>query len=137
MNVADQHERPDPDLVGDEQMLTPATASTPTTAPASTCGGHVLFTAAELALLAALPQPAEPLETTAWCELEVGHPGLHYGLGQIADRTWWWLRWSEDLARRELVDGGFCGRRPEHGVGDCTLPSDHPGRHSYELGTTE
>ncbi|MCD2190983.1 hypothetical protein [Actinomycetospora soli] len=121
-----------PGEVGGEQMLTSAPALT------ATCSGCQRWTPAEAALLAALPDPAEPLEDAAWCELEADHPGPHYGLGQISATTWWWLRWSSDPPRRELVDAGFCGQRPPpHGPGDCTLPAAHVGRHSYELDSTE
>ena len=101
------------------------------------CGAAVLFTEAELALLAALPEGSEPVEDRAWCELEHGHAGLHYGLGQISGPTWWWLRWNDRQDRREFIDGGFCGARPDSGRGDCTLPDGHDGRHSFTLGTTE
>jgi len=50
-----------------------------------------------------------------WCDLEAGHIGLHYALGQESLDEAWWLRWNDE-------DG---------------LPSGHAGAHSFEYDRTD
>ena len=74
------------------------------------CAVSTPWSPAEMTLLTALPAPAHDLEDQVWCELEVGHRGLHYGLGQISGPDWWWLRWREPA---DTPDGQFDGAGPK------------------------
>jgi hypothetical protein len=100
-----------------------------TTPLRSVCWVEILLTDAELAELAAIPQPANELETQLWCELEAEHPGPHLTLGQASGDIEWWLRWG--LGGRDLVVLVPCSAEGDDHV--CTLPLGHPGGHSFEL----
>lgn len=94
------------------------------------CGDEIVLTDDELTELAAIPDPANELETHLACELEAGHPGPHLTQGQASGDLEWWLRW--EAGRRELVVLEPCPAECEDGT-VCTLPLDHPSGHSFEL----
>lgn len=79
------------------------------------------------------------------CELEAGHAGLHWALGDNGGdaEECAALRWSSDGDHRELItDVDFCpaeGFHPEHRIADwvCTLPLGHPGGHCFTLGDVD
>ncbi len=102
------------------------------------CPGAIMLTDTEHAMLSALPHPAHEVARERWCELENGHTGLHYTLGQVSLDEAWWLRWNDEGDRRELTALANCsveeaGADPE----PCALPAGHAGAHSFEYGRAE
>lgn len=106
-------------------------------APTEGCEAVVAWTAAELRLLLALPEPCELVEDHVWCALEADHVGPHWALGQLScEDDYWWLRWDDTCAVHEFVHRDVCGRYAHPGEpGEphvpCVLPADHVGAHSF------
>jgi hypothetical protein len=120
------------------------------TTPLRACAQWTDLTQAEMTALADLPEPHHyaPVESVA-CELERGHPGAHFAMGQDSGEEPSlpvWLRWTD--AERSLVpvtEDNHCGAegisvRPEDADDDepwvCELPDDHLGAHSWQIETS-
>ncbi|MCM3886653.1 hypothetical protein [Frankia sp. R82] len=95
------------------------------------CGDVLVLTEAELAELAAIPDPDTELESELPCELEAGHPGPHLAQAQASRDLEWWMLWQH--ARRDLMILEPCPAETTDGDTVCNLPIDHPGRHSFDL----
>lgn len=101
------------------------------------CGATAVLSDGERAWLQLLPDPADTVPVWGWCELEPGHDGLHYLLGQQSAEQLWWLCWHDREEKRELRHVLPCPAedQPDE-LGDttpCTLFLDHPGRHSFNF----
>jgi hypothetical protein len=100
------------------------------------CGATAVLSDGERAWLQLLPAPLDAVAVWGWCELEPGHDGLHYLLGQQSGDQLWWLCWREE-DERDLRPVLPCRAedRPD-GRGDaapCTLFVDHAGGHSFSF----
>lgn len=103
------------------------------------CGATAVLSDGERAWLRLLPEPVDAVPVVGWCELEPGHHGWHYLLGQQSGEQLWWLCWrdgeSDQGGERELRHMVPCPAEGQPDVlGDtapCTLFVDHPGRHSF------
>lgn len=103
----------------------------------SGCPARLVFDAATLAFLQTLPQGAHEMDARIrWCELEPGHDGQHYNLGQHSGEHEWWVHWPDGAERPTGVVqlAGCSAVSVPDAVGDdevCTLFAGHPGRHNF------
>jgi hypothetical protein len=97
------------------------------------CPASTRLTASESARLAALPGTVD-LHGLG-CELAAGHDGSHVAFtvaGSGGERRWW-LQWvAHD---HMLIEADPCGCTQNQAFlpGDCMLPKDHPGQHSFDI----
>ncbi|MGW7131327.1 hypothetical protein ACWGIA_23740 [Streptomyces bobili] len=89
----------------------------------------------EVKLLTDLPDAAHEVKVHLLCELEDGHAGAHWALGQTQDRgadadcTQWWLRWA--AGSQEWAHNVDCPEEAPDADEFCLLPVGHEGAHSW------
>ena len=83
----------------------------------------------ELGVLEAIDRPVDELQTTYRCELQGGHLGTHFALGQTNDAGQdWWLSWDPAVVPLPACQSSSTGS-----PGGCLLPDAHAGGHSFDL----
>ncbi len=106
--------------------------------------GHCLATVhlddTEREWLALRPFAANEVPAELTCALEAGHADPHAANAQMGDGVEWWVRWT--LRAFEIVQ--LTGCQVERANTDptslektdvCLLYTEHPGRHSFDIGT--
>lgn len=100
------------------------------------CGATALYTVGEREFLMSLSDASHQVETLNWCDLEPGHPGLHFTIAQQTPGVEWWLCWDiADRAGRDLKAKQPCPAKdvPDDGGESepCLLATGHAGDHGF------
>ncbi|MDN5851923.1 MAG: hypothetical protein L0K86_03590 [Actinomycetia bacterium] len=103
------------------------------------CNTGVELTVTEYLLFDAVPHADHAVPRRLHCDLQDGHEDAHAAFAQSPgtehDRVWW-MRW--DHSERAVVELGYCvtgdpDRGEDDPGGDCLLPKDHRGGHTWQL----
>ncbi|MGY4994083.1 hypothetical protein [Streptomyces sp. 900105245] len=105
---------------------------------AARCPAEATLSVADVRRLEDLPEAAHAVTNPFACELETGHAGRHFTLGQSQDFdggervTLWWIAW--DATGYEITEGAACDVVADPADEDfavCHAIAGHPGAHFW------